>query len=266
MPGRHTVSAGVPVGERAAAPGSETVAAWQQRLTPTRVWAALLVIVVSLYVALLVDGPAATWLMREDHPIEMLGALSLLAASVGCLILWRRVRGNDVRWPRLRRLSLLALAALFFFGFGEELSWGERILGFAPPQSLAEINRQNEANLHNLDLFSGSLNPDRLFQLFWLVIGVLAPAVSLWRPARLRLQQFMPILPLALAPLFLLNQALARGFNELLTRDPDRYQSSVFSPGHAIFETKETVACLLLASAFFLLTRGWRAEPLPFHK
>jgi hypothetical protein len=264
MPGRHAVPAAVPVAERAAAPASETAAAWQRRLTPASVWAALLLIVVSLYLALLVDDPAATWLMREEHPVEMLGALSLLAASVGCLVLWHRVRRDDVRWPRLRRLSLLALAALFFFGFGEEISWGERILGFAPPQSLADINRQDEANLHNLDLFSGSLNPDRLFQIFWLVVGVLVPAGSLWRPARLRLQRFMPILPLALAPLFVLNQVLTRGFNELFTRDPDRYRSSVFSPGHAIFETKETVACLLLASAFFLLIRGWRAEPLPF--
>jgi hypothetical protein len=262
MAGKRAVPAGVAVAGRPRAPASLTASGWQRTLTPVPVLVALLVIVVSLYLALLLDDPAVTWLIREEHPIELLGALSLLASSVACLALWGRVRG-DVRWPRLRRLSLLVLAALFFFGFGEELSWGERILGFAPPESLAEANRQHEANLHNLEFWSGSLDADRLFQLFWLVMGVLAPAVSLWRPARRRLQRLVPILPLWLAPLFVLNQALTRGFDELFTREPDRYKSSVFAPSHAIFETKETVACLLLATGVCLLARQWQSEPLP---
>jgi hypothetical protein len=261
MAGRRALAGATvvePAGERA----SRTPGEWERSLTPPAVLVALLAVVVLLYLALLLDDPAATWLIREDHAVELLGALSLLASSLACLVLWRRVRG-DVRWPRLRRLSLLVLAALFFFGFGEELSWGERILGFAPPESLAEANRQDEANLHNLELFSGSLDPDRLFQVFWFGIGVVVPAVSLWRPARSWLQRLIPILPLGLAPLFVLNQALTRGFNELFTREPDSYKSSVFPPGHAIFETKETAACILLATAFFLLVRRWQAEPIP---
>jgi hypothetical protein len=34
---------------------------------------------------------------------------------------------------------------------GEEVSWGQRILGLQTPETLAEINRQDELTLHNID-------------------------------------------------------------------------------------------------------------------
>ena len=220
----------------------------------------LTVVMVLLYLTLLLDDAAITWLIREDHPIELAGALSLLAASIACVLLWRRVQG-DVRWPRLRRLSLLVLAAAFFFGFGEEISWGERILGFTPPESVEEANRQGEFNVHNLELFAGGLNADGLFQLFWLVLGVIIPIVALSERARRLLRRAVPILPLALAPLFLLNQLLTLAFKNLFSWKPGLYNSSVFTdPGHPIFEVKEAVASLLLAVGFWMLVRGWRRE------
>jgi protein-S-isoprenylcysteine O-methyltransferase Ste14 len=229
-------------------------------MTPVGVVAGLAGVVLLLYGTLFLDDATATWLIREDHAIELAGALSLLAASVACLVIWRQVRG-DVRWPRLRRASLLVLAALFFFGFGEEISWGERILGFAPPDSVREANRQGETNVHNLNFFAGTVNPDRVFQLFWLAIGVVVPLLGLWQPARSRLQRFLPILPAALAPLFVLNQLLTWGFDRLFASEPDLYRSSIFPSEFAVFEVKETAACLLLAAGFWLLARAWRAGP-----
>ena len=223
---------------------------------------ALLGIVPLLYLALLLPDAASTWLIREDHPIELTGALSLLAGSIACLVLWRRVR-DDAHWPALRRLALLALVLLFFFGFGEEMSWGQRIFGFGTPESLQATNVQDETTLHNLKLFSGALEMDTLFQWFWLLLGVIVPALALWRTPRRHLERLVPILPVALAPVFLLNQVLTRGFAELFTRDPDLYNSSRFGYAHAIFETKETAASLLLASGFWLLVlhhRNTRAE------
>jgi hypothetical protein len=213
---------------------------------------ALLGIVPLIYLALLLPDAASTWIIREDHPIELTGALSLLAASIACLVLWRRVR-DDAHWPALRRLGLLALALLFFFGFGEEMSWGQRLFGFGTPGSLQASNVQDETTVHNLKLFSGPLEMDTLFQFFWLLIGVIVPALALWRTPRRHLERLVPILPIALAPIFLLNQVLTRGFAELFTRHPDLYNSSQFTYEHAIFETKETVASLLLASGFWLL-------------
>jgi hypothetical protein len=229
---------------------------------PLLVVLALAAAVVLLYLTLLLGDAAATWLIREDHPIELGGALCLLAASAACLVLWHRVRG-DARWPRVRRLSLLLLAVLFFFGFGEEISWGERIFGFSAPDSVSDVNKQGETNVHNLEIFGGSLDADNLFQVFWLTMGVIIPLLALWPPARSRIQRLLPILPAVLAPLFVLNQLLIRGFDRLFSSNPDLYQSSVFEFDFSIFEVKETAACLLLAAGFWLLVRGWRAEPIP---
>lgn len=248
---RHGGSAGAVDGSR--------LSRARDRITPAGVFAALAAATALLYLALLLGDTSITWLIREEHPIELAGAFSLLAACVACLVLWRRV-ADDQRWPRLRRLSLLALAALFFFGFGEEISWGQRIFGIAPPESVEAANSQGELNVHNLDFF-GSFNSDSLFQVFWLVLGVVVPLTALWLPARRVLQRFVPILPLALAPLFVVNQLLTRGFDELFAQEPGLWNSSVYTPEFAIFEVKETVACLLLAAAFWLLVFGWRREP-----
>lgn len=50
-------------------------------------------------------------------------------------------------------LAAIAYAALtlgFVFIAGEEVSWGERLLGFDGPEQLVQRNLQGEANLHNL--------------------------------------------------------------------------------------------------------------------
>ena len=45
---------------------------------------------------------------------------------------------------------VLAWALLMFVFMGEEISWGQRILGFGTPEVLMEINHQQEFNLHNI--------------------------------------------------------------------------------------------------------------------
>ena len=38
------------------------------------------------------------------------------------------------------------------FVAGEEISWGQRLIGFATPDALMDINAQEEFNLHNIDI------------------------------------------------------------------------------------------------------------------
>ena len=40
---------------------------------------------------------------------------------------------------------------MFFVLAGEEISWGQRILGIATPESLKAVNVQEEFNFHNID-------------------------------------------------------------------------------------------------------------------
>jgi hypothetical protein len=46
---------------------------------------------------------------------------------------------------------------IFLFGAREEISWGQRMFGIATPEWVAERNRQEELNFHNLTVGSGQV-------------------------------------------------------------------------------------------------------------
>jgi hypothetical protein len=162
----------------------------------------------------------------EDGWFETAGALCLLAASGLFLAQYLKSRkGNDLLVLRTKRnLFLLLLALMFFFGFAEEISWGQRMFKFPTPASMQKANLQGEANLHNLTLFHGlnaagkkktalelMLNFDRLFALFWISFCILIPLGYKFSPWASRwLEKInLPIVPLELGVLLLVNHALA---------------------------------------------------------
>jgi hypothetical protein len=81
-------------------------------------------------------------LCREDGALESLSALFYLL-SAGIFLRLFITRRPPNYWH-------MAFAALFFAAFGEEISWGQRILGLATPEALGGINVQNELNIHNI--------------------------------------------------------------------------------------------------------------------
>ena len=87
-----------------------------------------------------------TRLMKEDGLVENLTAVISLLASVAFSIAAYRQRG-------LPRFALALLATGMVFIFGEEISWGQRILDFATPDFLSS-NTQDEASIHNLPEFT----------------------------------------------------------------------------------------------------------------
>jgi hypothetical protein len=216
--------------------------------------AVLLVVLVAMYAALLLPDDTISWLLQEERPLEGVGALGLLAASVFAFLLWRHDRRSG--GPRWRTLSYLGLAFVFFVAFGEEISWGQRILGIGTPESLEGINDQGETNLHNLS--TGKTNA--LFQVFWLVMGVLIPLASLYEPARSRLVRLVPILPVPLAIVFLANQAVIKLADELFEAHPDLYNGTKYSVSYGLYEIKESVVQIAFAAGFWLLYRRVRQQ------
>ena len=214
---------------------------------------------VLIYASLLL--PRDVWesaFIREDRIIELPGSLALLVAAVVFFLGFRHLR--RVQAPPVLTWLTLALAGVFFFGFGEEISWGQRFLGIDTPPALAELNEQDEINLHNLDLFSGWLSADRLFQIFWVGFGVLIP-VAAAVSARVRdfLRNLMPVLPLAIALLLIANQLLADLCRELF----DGRYASIYPLTYAVFEIKEQVISVLLAAGAILWYRGLRRGDVP---
>lgn len=217
---------------------------------------AVLALITLTYASMLLPDDIPGWLIQEEHPIELIGAVGLLVGAIVCIVLWRGVRG-DPAWPPLRRLSLLGFGLLMFFGAGEEESWGQRLLGIKTPTSLSEINAQHELNVHNLNAFNG-INSDTLFGLLWLVMGVMVPVLALWPAPRRLFEKALPILPVTLSGLFVYNQLLFWGFGYLFHHNPDLFHSS-YPYGYSLVEIKETFGELLLGVGFLFILLNRRA-------
>lgn len=102
---------------------------------------------VAMYLLYVVYPNGYLWGTAEDSLVEWGTVACYLPALVVAAALVPRW------WRQGHRLTATAYALLclgFFFIAGEEVSWGQRLLGFEGPPALVEANLQDEANLHNL--------------------------------------------------------------------------------------------------------------------
>jgi len=206
------------------------------------VYIAIAVYVAVAYTVLGMGNNVLAAAIPEDHYFELIGASSLLATSLLFLYGFRVARKTlDKTWTSLaKQLVYLGLALLFFFGAGEEISWGQRILGFQTPQTLSQVNRQEEFNLHNLSAWEASkfLDADRLFDMFWFLFAVFTPAVALVVPAFKRFAgRFIPIVFWGMGLLFLYNYVWAK-FAKILFGAVYTFERVPFA--QAIQEIKES--------------------------
>jgi membrane associated rhomboid family serine protease len=84
-------------------------------------------------------------LSAEDGILEWGTALFLIIASLAC-VSRAFTRGKERIFVLMSALGALIL----FFGAGEEISWGQRVFGWASGDFWVENNDQAETNLHNL--------------------------------------------------------------------------------------------------------------------
>ena len=83
-------------------------------------------------------------LTREDHWVENLTAVWFFLASL--LFFTTAGTERDV----FRRTVYILGGITMLFVTGEEISWGQRIVGFSTPDFLMDWNAQKEFNLHNI--------------------------------------------------------------------------------------------------------------------
>jgi len=92
--------------------------------------------------------------MQEDSWVEWSTFAAFAAAAIvtGAALVrsWRSPGPLVASLPRwLRTLGFAGLAAFCLFVAGEEISWGQRLLGLEPPEVFLAHNAQQELNLHN---------------------------------------------------------------------------------------------------------------------
>jgi len=134
-------------------------------------------------------------LVQEDGALEWCTFWAfLLAAGVGVANVSRELRQRRLPWWSA------GLALFCFLVAMEEISWGQRLLGYRPPAYFLENNFQQEFNFHNV-------TPSKLRKLALSGIiagyGIVLPLLLLIRPLQawaVRLGVVAP--PLALVPSF----------------------------------------------------------------
>ena len=202
------------------------------------------------------------WMRSETGIVEILTVLFALGAVVAAVRLHSLRR--RVAWPRFGAFALVMAAGCLFFA-GEEASWGQHWLGFAPPEAIAARNDQGEFNLHNDPVFEKVLDqlPRSLLTLAALVGGVLAPLARRRRGAAAAPDFSTPgpggwIWPTFVcfpAALFVVTVSLPEKLFEALGREVP-YLLEI-SAG----ETKELCLALFLMLYLVTLARHLRAAP-----
>lgn len=198
---------------------------------------------------------------EEDGGFEYLTAFSFLIASVLCLMISFRSRNI---WFAL-------LAIVFFVGFGEEISWGQRILGYGTPESVNSKNVQGEFNMHNLEIldskdFSGEEKSgwrkftavQFLYNLFWFTYGIALPlAVFYLGFVKKLVTKFrLPVPPLAIGIFFMVDWLIFRISKSLLL--PAGKSIEYYYTINEMFESCSALIFMMIIIWFFVK----RAESL----
>jgi hypothetical protein len=213
------------------------------------------------------SGPDVDWYVQEDSLVEWTGAIGLFVGSalfLASFIVARRRGAVEVGLTRLGVWMLLVMSIGLFAGFGEEISWGQRVFGYGEPSVANSVNAQGEMNLHNLNVFQGgTIDGDRLFHVGYFVLFVFIP-IGVWASRRLRarIEPSFPIMPIWLAGLFLMAWVLSEITNHVIG---SHYPASATFPlSHSLSEVLESSVEVMTAIAGYLSlqrSRLFRASP-----
>jgi hypothetical protein len=121
----------------------------------------IIVLFLSYSVYLFFDEATVARIGDEDKFFEWLTSLSFLAGSVIFFFLS----------VKTRNIFFLLLSFALFFGFGEEISWGQRIFNFGTPDALYQINEQEEFNFHNIMTWEVNF----MYKSFTILFGIILP-------------------------------------------------------------------------------------------
>jgi hypothetical protein len=139
------------------------------------------------------DNGLYRFLTDEDSVLEWSQFVGFVAACVFALLCAWGLHGAG---RSVLALAYLAFAIGCFFVAGEEIAWGERVLGYGTPEALEEINEQKETTVHNIDVVQQFTNLTYfLAGLYGSIVAWIVRGRSMWRRSDL--------VDLLLPPIFL---------------------------------------------------------------
>lgn len=112
-------------------------------------------------------------LAYEDNLVESLTSVFLFLSSLCFLRALLKVKKENTPYRKWLMLLFSIFSILFFWGAGEEISWGQRIFNIPTPEYLALVNDQKELNLHNINKNYFDKMVDRVTILFVIISSAL---------------------------------------------------------------------------------------------
>ena len=227
------------------------IEAW--KLSPRQALAVFLVpiaMTLTLAIGRTVDRDLAFTAVQEDHVVEWLQFVGYAAAGVLAAI---SARIFLERKDAARGAACLIVAIGCLFVAGEEIAWGQRLLGFETSTALREVNTQGATTVHNVDSLQ------RPFQGVLLLIGlygtVIPYALCFSRVRRLAAAR-APKLDFLVPPLFLTSSFLVLAVHKVILA------AGFDDTAHNQFygEAEELVLAFALAVFAWL---GWRRLRVP---
>lgn len=202
-------------------------------------------------------------LTDEDKLVEGLGALCFLLASALFFINFIKSKDFPNPWWRKWSWGFFFLGFLFFMAFGEEISWGQRILGWETPEAIEKINMQDEFTLHNLKWFQPGehrggigkfFTAKWIFTYFGFIYFFITPILySKVKFAQNLFNKFrLPIPPLWIGILFLLNIPISKSIELFMISRPGVTDAMAYEMTHSVAELMEFIwAVIILLLAYF---------------
>ena len=106
---------------------------------------------------------------KEDGFAEYGTAFLLFCSSI--LLVYRFFKIQKYK-KLFWKIGILAMALVFLFGAGEEISWGQRIFDIESSDYFVEYSTQGETNLHNMVVDGKRVNKIIFSQLLTLVLVI----------------------------------------------------------------------------------------------
>ncbi len=154
----------------------------REDVSPVVAWSAPILLVIPFLIAQRALDPA-TLERVMDGERALMENLTVLISLLGLYLAVRvaaAARGPGGAAPRGLSPLMVCFAAGFLYIAGEEASWGQHWLGLDTPEWLAEVNYQQETNVHNLHIQIDKA-PKTLLMIAMILGGLVRP---LWRRPR----------------------------------------------------------------------------------
>jgi hypothetical protein len=169
--------------------------------------------------------------MRENGPVEWAQVIGFSVAAAASAVSAWRLRQAGATAPAL----LYAIGSLvLFFVVGEELAWGQLLVGFGTPAEIARWNTKGEFSVHNLSSIERWFNLAKLLVGLYGAFGFLVFSAG----ASTRLPPWFDfiVVPRFLSSAFLL-VAVLRGMRAMrwIQRGVGEYEELLIAYGAAVF-------------------------------